>query len=171
MPADILLAYQRRWIEFRAVVLMSHLRQTIRTYIAVLIGVGYLGSMPGMTATLASWVMDHGHEHEMVVVDHGGHSDLVFHHDDHDEDDHDEPAPDHDDEHGCHVIELGSQSIATLGQSLSVPPPSVAILAITPVTAPGLIGYAPRRQPSHARPPPEHCPGTLACLRTVVLRV
>jgi hypothetical protein len=131
----------------------------------VLFGLGYLGSLPGVTLAVAGEMMEHGHEHQVELVQHGGHVDLVFHHH---EQEHEEKE---EQDHRCHMLELPSHAPATLVQLAGVQIQAVSDFTVAPSEPPVFVAWADAGVTRLARPPPDPRSGTLACLRTIVLRV
>lgn len=152
---------------------MSLFQQIIRAWIAVLVGVGYLGSLPGVTLAVAGVLMDHGHEHEVEMVQHGGHTDLVLHHEEDHDHEEDLAVFDHEEEHGhgCHVLELPTHPPATLVKLAGVQVPAVSDFTAAHFELPAFPAWTRQGVTRLARPPPDPESGTLACLRTIVLRV
>jgi hypothetical protein len=151
---------------------MGHASQILRSCIAFVVGLCYVCSTPVLALVLAVAAADHGHAHELEWVEHGGHMDLVLHHE-HDPDD--PPQHSGEEEDGCHRTHMAADS--------AVAKSSAAQLMIAPVTT-GLPSHfegsllvggcsscwsQAQRRPEH--PPPIVRSGTLSCLRTVVLRV
>ncbi len=154
---------------------MSRLRPLLHTWIFLLVGSGYLGSLPGVAPWLIASGLNHGHDHHVEVVQQAGQSHLVFHHD-HDDHHDDSHAPewhlsDSEQPHDCHVVNLPTDAASTL-----LPPNALPLLALrdftlAPSQQPHFTGWEGSAIAPFARPPPLSASAVLGCLRSIVLRI
>jgi hypothetical protein len=150
---------------------MFDLKHNVRPVIAALCAITYVATLQQFSPLVA--LLMHG-SHEVQVVEHGGHTDVVFHHE-HDDDDHDDdlPASDHDQlddhHHGDHVVQVAAQDVAAVFSG-ELPRLASAIILLTHLSTLGV--YFPRIEImmlAKARPPPLIGGSVLNCLRTTML--
>jgi len=154
---------------------MSSLQYNVRTVIAALCSLAYLATLPQISPIMLGALMHGGHE--VHVVDHDGHQDLVFQHN-HADEDHDHASDEQqsltqnhlEDHHDDHVLRLAYKDMtATLRDALSLAPMvKVCPTEMMPMAASVTWSIMPAR----SRPPPIIGGGdVLVCLRTTVLVV
>jgi hypothetical protein len=149
---------------------MLTIPKTLRAWIAVIVGVGHLGCMPAVLPFVAGLLMSDGHEHSLQVVEHCGHLDVVYHHEEHHEGE-SALAGQTEDDHHSHVLHLTAPSLAHLATTIDCgaehQTSGISVCDAYPVS----LTWAGRELHCRAPPPPLNASSALAEIRTIVLRV
>lgn len=157
---------------------MSSPKQNVRIVIAALCCVAHLASLPQVSPLMLVVFMHGGHE--LQVMAHDGHEDLLLHHDDDDDASSEHQAgheqthaEEHDGHHHHHdhLVCLSSINHAVTAGELIIRAPLVSACALECSEVGFVAQWKTTGQLTRPRPPPLIRNGMLVCLRTTVLVV